>query len=321
MTRATTVLVSGSLVFDRIFFYSGRFKDAIIPEKVHILNVSFTVGPVTESYGGTAGNIAYTLSLLNTKAAIIGSFGNDGVKYRSHLERCGIDLRAVSSYQRHPSASFYVMTDRDDNQIGAFQPGALSHEIAPSTRQIRVIAGNRSYAIISPGNHYVMTSLSRTYKQLGIPYLFDPGQMITSMSPQRVRSLIRGCAGFISNDYELSQVLKKLHINFNRLMRYVPLIITTLGSKGSVVHRSGERTNIRAARPRAVKDPTGSGDAYRAGLLAGISRGMTPEKSACIGSVSSVYTVERMGTQTHTFRVSEFIKRFKRTYHDIITLQ
>ncbi len=321
MTRASAVLVSGSLVFDRIFFYPGRFKDAIIPDKVHIINVSFTVGPVNESYGGTAGNIAYTLSLLRTLPVVIGSLGNDGEPYRTRCKRSGINMRAVQTYRRYPTASFYVITDRDDNQIGAFQPGVLSHESPPTLNQIRGLAGSRAYAIISPGNHAVMSSLARYYRSLGIPYLFDPGQMITSLSPTRLRALVRGCSGFISNDYELSLLLRKLRIRFDRLKRDVPTVITTLGSKGSVVYRSGETTKIRPAHPRAIVDPTGAGDAFRAGFLAGISRGMTPEMSACMGSVSSVYTVERMGTQTHAFSLQEFSGRFQRTFRSTINIR
>lgn len=321
MSRAVATLVSGSLVYDRIFFYPKRFKDAIIPEKIHLINVSFTVGPVNESFGGTAGNIAYTLRLLGVRSSIISSLGSDGDRYRERLVRLGIGLRAVRSFTRYPTASFYVITDRDDNQIGAFQPGSSSYERPPTRQTVRALAGRRALALMSPGNLEVMSALSRMYRRLGIPYLFDPGQMLTAMTPSRLRALLQGAAGFISNDYELSIAVRMLRTSFTRFRKKTKLVITTLGSKGSIVYREGGSTRIAPAKPSRIVDPTGAGDAYRAGLLAGLSRGMTPEMSACMGSVSSVYTVERMGTQTHSFRMEDFIRRFRRTFPDISLTQ
>lgn len=321
MTGSGSVLISGSLAYDRIFFYPRKFKDAIIPDKVHMLNVVFTTSTVHESFGGTAGNISYTLRLLGIPADIISSAGNDFQPYRAWLLRHRIGVQGVTMMRNSKTASFHVITDRDDNQIGAFNPGSIALETAPGASLVRKLTQRSDYAIIAPGSISAMNALAVRYRACGMPFLFDPGQNVTNIPKSTLRKIMSSASGFISNDYEYALVQRRLSLSTHYLIQMVPYTIITLGSKGSKVYVDARWHNIKPAKPQRIVDPTGAGDAYRSGLLAGLACGLPVPVACTLGSVASVYTVEKHGTQTHRFTHEQFSRRYYSTYKRRIPLK
>lgn len=314
------VLISGSLAYDKIFNYHGRFRDAIIPEKIHLLNVSFTVGDVRESFGGTAGNIAYSLRLFSIPAAVISGAGNDFIPYRRWLKQHRIDLRGVTIDHHRRTAAAYIITDSDDNQITAFHPGALEAWSSNSIRRLRNLERFAGYAIVAPGNRQLMLQVAERCRRNHIPYLFDPGPMLPALSTTALRHILKGAHGLISNDYELAVLLRRSRLSMKKIVKSVTYVVTTLGAQGAVLRQAGKQWRIRAARPKAVVDPTGAGDAFRSGMVAGIMAGQPLHTAVKIGAVTSVYTVELDGTQTHHFTKPLFMQRFRQNYHENLTI-
>ncbi|MBI4089764.1 MAG: carbohydrate kinase family protein [Candidatus Kerfeldbacteria bacterium] len=307
------VVVVGSIAYDRIFDFPGRFRQAILPDKIHQLSVSFTVQDVQESFGGTAGNISYTLRLLGRPVIPIGSVGTDFSNYRAWLERSRIELAGIRRVPGKRTAAAYVITDRDDNQISAFQLGALSVP-ALAMSSIAKLLPTAIYGIIAPGNPRDMLLASRQFSRLKVPYLFDPGQSLPILSSQDIRAMLDRADGLISNDYELELLCRRARVKPRALASQVRYVVTTLGPRGSVVQQGSSRVRIPAAKPRTVVDPTGAGDAYRAGLVAALVRGQSLVTAAKMGAVASVYTVELPGTQTHRFTVADFARRYRATF-------
>lgn len=311
--------MAGSLAYDRIFNYHKRFADAILPSKIHILNVSFGVTDVRQSFGGTAGNIAFTLRLLGRRALIVSSAGNDFQPYAKWLTRHQLDRSGIAIIKTRPTAAAYIITDRDDNQITAFQPGALNEAVQWSALR-HLPVGRIAYAIIAPGNPFTMLRLSRLCRRHKTPYLFDPGQAIPALRSQDMRSMIGSSSGVISNDYELALLLKQARVSWRQMQAAVPYIVTTLGQKGALIYQGKKVIRIPAAKPHSEIDPTGAGDAWRAGFVAGLTQGAPLRIAGQMGAVASVYTVERVGTQTHSFTPAEFAKRYQRNYGQLLQL-
>lgn len=314
------VLVFGSLAYDRIFDYPNRFRDAILPSQVHVLNVSFTVSDVRESYGGTAGNIAYTLRLLGVPTSVVSAVGKDFGRYRSWLRRQLVDLRGVTESRQRETAAAYIITDRDDNQISAFQLGAMIDPLPGRTILNRILS-TTSLAILAPGNVISMVKLGKALRRAKIPYIFDPGQVLPMLSTSQLRRLIRGSAGLVSNDYELKLLLHRLRLNESALARMTRFIVTTLGSKGARLVTSTRRQFVRPGRPSSVVDPTGAGDAFRSGFIAGYIQNYDLPACVRMGNVAALYTVEMAGTQTHTFSRPSFRRRYQATYHEKLLLK
>lgn len=316
--RTGRVLVSGSLAFDRIMDFPGRFRDAILPEKIHLLNVSFLLNDLREHYGGTAGNIAYTLRLLGVPVTIIGSSGADFSHYQAWLARHGVALQGL---QRVPgrTAVASILTDRDDNQISAFYPGAMGRTV---TRPIirRAFSPRPSLVVLAPSDIATTERVAAEARRQLTPVVFDPGQQIPAFSRKSFSSILRQAAMFISNDYELALALHKLGWSRARFQRSVPIVVTTLGPQGAIVAAGSRRWSIPAARPKSEVDPTGAGDAFRAGFLTGFLQSLPLPQAAQLGAVAALYTVERVGTQTHTFTKRSLAKRFQENYHHGITL-
>lgn len=304
------VLVSGSLAYDRIMDFPGKFADSILPDKIHSLNVSFAVSDLRESFGGTAGNIAYSLALLGHRPAVVAAAGRDFGAYRRWLVRHGVDCRAVRAVASEPTASVTIITDRADNQIAGFYVGAMRAG-APLPAGL---ARGASYAVVAPGNLADMRALPARYARLGVPYLYDPGQQLPLLTGADLRRAIRGADGFISNDYELSLVQRKTGWGLPQLARATRLVITTLGPSGSAV-RSGSRTiRVPAAKPRRVVDPTGAGDAYRAGFIHALLQRWPLDVAARFAGTVAVYAVEHYGTQAHRFTLPQVAARYRRAF-------
>jgi len=301
------ILVCGSLAYDRIMDFPGHFSDHILPEKIHVLNVCFQVDGMKEKFGGTAGNIAYALTLMGEKPDISAAIGHDYHRYFEWLTRNGISRGKIRIIEEEFTASAYITTDRADNQITGFNPGAMKYS---SSLDFDKLDPKRTLLIVSPGNLQDMVEYPRACKARGIDYIFDPGQSLPMLDRKDLVQAIEGCRILISNDYELDLIMSKTGLNRQALLSLAGTIITTLGESGSQVFTPGSEMRIAAVEPARTEDPTGAGDSYRGGLISGLARGMDIEQCARMGSVCASFAVECYGTQEYCFTPEEFNRRF-----------
>jgi adenosine kinase len=303
------IIVSGSIAFDRIMDYGGLFADSIVADKVHSINLSFTVDKLSVEFGGTAGNIAYNLSLLGEAPEIISTAGTDFGPYRSHLLLSGVDPTSIKSIEGELTASAVVFTDKGDNQISAFHPGAgkFQYDTALET-------DGRALAIIAPGNIEDMTTLPEYFRRKGMRYCYDPGQQISTLTAEQLKDGISGAYTLFASDYELGLIAQKTGWAEGPILELVTNLVVTYGAKGSrVVSKEGE-WKVEAAPVKNVQDPTGAGDAYRAGFIKGMMLALPLESCAKLGSVVAAYAIETHGTQTHHFTLDELKKRYRDVY-------
>ena len=310
------IFVSGSLAYDRIMDFPGRFEDHIIPDKIHVLNVSFVVNGMKENFGGTAGNIAYSLALLEEKATILATAGKDFDRYDKWLSDHGVDLAGIRIIPEEFTAGAYITTDLSDNQITGFNPGAMKFASDYN------IAGagatpSASLGIISPGNLDDMIHYSRKYKALDIPYIFDPGQQIPALKDfdtAALGELIDGARILIANDYELDLIKDATGLDEDAMLAKTPAIIVTLGEEGAMVMTREGRQAVKAVKTTSVMDPTGAGDAFRAGLIKGLVMNKDLADAARMGATCAGYAVEHYGTQEHSFDLAGFWRRYEENF-------
>ena len=304
------LLVSGSVAFDQIMNFPGRFKDNILPNKIHALSVSFFIRSLKESYGGTAGNIAYNLTLLGLRPTVLANIGSDAARYKKRLRQQGVDIGQLHTITGQKTPVAYIITDRDDNQISSFYPGAVRQPY----RIVREKLKKGALAIIAPDNPINYQRLAAAYRAAGVRFIFDPGQQVASVSGSQLRSALRGALGIVGNDYEISLISKKTNLTIAQLQKKVSLVIVTRGAKGSAIYQQGKRFTIPAAKPNQVIDPTGAGDAYRAGLLYGLQKKLSLPTIGRLASVVAVYAVEKQGTQAHRFTWSGLQRRYRQNF-------
>ena len=300
------IFVSGSLAYDRIMDFPGKFSDHILPGKIHVLNVSFTVSSLVEKLGGTAGNIAYALSLLGEKPIILATTGRDYQRYFEWLKENQIARDTIKVIEEETTASAYITTDQADNQITGFNPGAMKY---PSAFNFDQTSPKESIAVIAAGNLEDMITYSLTCQSRGIKYIFDPGQSLPMWQRQDLIRCIKDATILISNDYELELIMTSTGLDRGGLLHNTKMIVTTLGEMGSQVITPDAEIAIPAVRPKKVADPTGAGDAYRAGLIKGLVQGSDIRKCAIMGSVCASFAVECYGTQEYHFTPEEFNER------------
>ena len=301
------IFVSGSLAFDRIMDFPGRFVDHILPEKIHILNVCFMVNGLTERFGGTAGNIAYNLALLGEKPVIVATAGKDFGPYREWLAQLGLPLTGIKEIPAEFTAGAYITTDLADNQITGFNPGAMKFT---SDYRFEGLEPGAGLAIAAPGNLEDMLIYTRFYKDRGVRYLFDPGQSIPAWSGADLKEMATGALALIVNDYELEMFRQKTGLEAPDILTLTPHLITTRGEQGSVFQTARGADEVPAVPASRVLDPTGAGDAYRAGLLKGLALGLDWPVAARMGAVLASFCVEQQGTQEHRLTVPEFWGRY-----------
>jgi adenosine kinase len=300
------IYISGSLAYDRIMDFPGKFSDHILPDKIHILNVCFNVNGMVEKFGGTAGNIAYSLSLLNEKPFIIATIGKDYKNYFDWLGKNNISVDGIKIIHEEFTAGAYITTDRADNQITGFNPGAMKY---PSRYQFTDSQAKNSIALIAPGNLEDMIKYARICRSKGIRYICDPGQSLTIWEGKDLKEWLDGSMLLISNDYELELIMKITGMDKKGLLEITKTIITTFGEDGSLISTSEFDARIPATKVHDVVDPTGAGDAYRAGLLKGIVTGRDIQTAARMGTVAAAYAIEKYGTQEHSFTYEDFMER------------
>ena len=303
------ILVSGSLAYDQIMTYSGEFADHIFIKESKDLNVSFLVNNMSRQFGGTAGNIAYNLALLGQQATIIASLGKDYSQYFEWLASNGIGTEALTIDESRYTATAYISTDIRGNQIAFFYPGSMEH---PSKTPLPDSDATETFATVSPGNIADMSMLSAHYKQVQIPYIFDPGQQIPALPEADLIESIRGSFLLICNAYEFEMIKSKTHQSTDALLQHTNQIIVTKGAEGSLLITPEEVLPIEAYPVESAVDPTGAGDAYRAGLIKGITSGKSMRESAKMGTTCASFCVETIGTQNHRFTIEEFNYRNQR---------
>lgn len=292
--------------------FSGRFADRIMADKLHQISLSFLADKLTKNLGGTAGNLAYTFKLLGGEPYIVSAAGTDFSEYKSFLDQHRISTEGIFIAVDEPTGSYHVVTDKDDNQIGAFYTGATKYN-----RELKLHGETWEprFVVIGPNDPEAMKKFVTECREKAYRYLYDPAFQIDNMTPEELRIAIAGAELLIGNDYEIALIEQKLEISHEELILMGPkAIITTLGAKGSVIETRHDAIHIQPAHPKNISDPTGAGDAFRGGFLAGYLKGFDLETCGRMGSVAAVYTVEKYGTVTHYFTKEEFIKRYKDNY-------
>lgn len=311
------IVVTGSLAFDHIMSMPGRFKDQIMPDKLHILNVSFIMNTFRQEFGGTGGNIAYTLGLLNTPCVLIAAAGSDFALYKKHLAKIkDVDLSGIKIFKKDKTARGFVTTDHDDNQIWGFYDGAMRNS---SKLLLRPYLDKHSLLIIAPNDPVAMINYVNEAISLKVPYIFDPAFNITHFTLSDLKKAVKNSDILIGNDYEITLIKRRLKLSSISLLKNCHLMVTTLGPKGSKIESKDKLFHIPRAKPENESDPTGAGDAFRAGFVAGYVRNLPLNTCGKMGALAAVYTVEKYGTQTHRFTLGQFRRRYRENFDAELT--
>jgi len=303
-------LVCGSLAFDTIMVFGDRFANHILPDMIHILNVSFLVPQLRREYGGCAGNIVYNLALLGDAGVPMATVGRDFGAYHERLTRAGISTEHVRVIDSELTAQAFITTDLDDNQITAFHPGAMQHSHANRVSE----AGEIALGIVAPDGREGMIEHAAQFAAAGIPFIFDPGQQLPMFGPEELQRFLSQARWVTVNDYEWQLLQQKSRWSVRDITTRVEALIVTLGAAGSVIHTRGEEILIPAAPVREVVDPTGCGDAFRAGIIHGLLHGLDWRATGHIASLMGSIKVQARGTQNHHFTRAEFDERLARAF-------
>ncbi len=299
-------VICGSLAYDTIMVFPDQFKNHILPDQMHILNVSFLVPRMRREFGGCAGNIAYNLKLLGGDPLPVAAVGRDFAPYRKHLEDCGICLDGVRQFDDQFTPQCFITTDLDNNQITAFHPGAMSSAQENHVGEIPQI----DFAIVAPDGREAMLQHVDEFAARGVRFIFDPGQAMPLFNGDEFRSMIDKATYVIVNDYESQLLQTRTGWSADDIAARVTAYIVTQGPRGSVIHAEGSIYNIPAAREQAIIDPTGCGDAYRAGMIFGIMRGLDWPTVGRMASLMGALKLAYPGTQNQKFTYAEFAAQF-----------
>jgi adenosine kinase len=308
MTKTT--LICGSLAFDKIMQYHGRFAETLLADQLHRVNVSFLVPTLRTEYGGCSANIAYNLNMLGGEPLIMATIGQDGGAYLDRLKKLGLDTRAIRTIDHAYTAQCFVTADQDNNQINAFHPGAMqfAHENNVGDQ------GPLRVAIIAPDGRDGMIKHARDCAALGVPFMFDPGQQLPMFSGEELIEFIDQATYLAANDYEFEMVMDRTGLTLGDIAARLDALIITRGDKGSDIHAGGERHDIPAVPASAVVDPTGCGDAYRAGLLYGITNGFDWPTTGRLASLLGSIKIAHQGGQNHAFTAADIADRFEAAF-------
>lgn len=298
-----SILVTGSIAYDRIAVFHDRFARHILPDKIHRLNVSFPVERMTVEPGGTGGNIAYNLAIIGETPLLLGAVGDDFVMYESCLKKNGIDICYIKRIPDTLTSHASIMTDMDDNQIASFFEGAgrYAHESSIGNVKEKI-----ELAIVAPNNKKAMLMYAAECRDRKIPFIADPGQAVLALGENDFLKLIKGAIGLIANDYEWELIQGKTKLTISKLLKKVEWLIVTYAEKGSIIHEREREVKVPAYPVRSVVDPTGCGDAYRAGLMYGLKHGYNLKESANLGAYLGARAVEYNGTQNHRINKKEW---------------
>ncbi|GAB3440929.1 carbohydrate kinase family protein [Massilia solisilvae] len=305
-----TSLICGSLAFDKIMQYHGRFGETLLADQLHRVNVSFLVPTLRTEYGGCSANIAYNLKLLGGDPLIMATIGQDGGEYLQRFDKLGISTRAIRTIGHAYTAQCFVTADLDNNQINAFHPGAMQFAHENNVAD----CGPLAVAIIAPDGREGMLKHARDCAALGVPFMFDPGQQLPMFSGDELITFIDQATYLAANDYEFEMVMDRTGLTLGDIAKRLDALIITRGDKGSEIHAGGERHDIPPVTAEKVVDPTGCGDAYRAGLLYGITNGFDWPTTGRLASLLGSIKIAHQGGQNHSFSAEEIATKFEQAF-------
>ncbi len=305
-----SALICGSLAYDTIMVFPERFKDHILPDKVHILNVAFVVPEMRRQFGGVAGNIAYNLKMLGGDPYPMATVGDDFGPYMRRLKSLGISTRYIRHLEGEFTPQAFITTDVDDNQITAFHPGAMQESHLNKVEDTE----GMTIGIVAPDSRRAMLQHSRDFERLGIPHIFDPGQAMTLFDGDDLRTFIKQANWLVANDYEFQLIREHTGLSLTEVAAQLEALIVTKGAEGSLLITNGNQELIEAVEPTAVEDPTGCGDAYRAGLIYGLQNNLDLVTCCRIGSVMGALKVAVQGPQNHEHTLDEIVERFQKAF-------
>lgn len=314
MKSVPPIVVSGSIAIDRIMNFKGRYRDHIRADKLDTLSISIFLDELKDAYGGVGGNIAYTLALLGETPILLGAVGPDGLIYMEKLAHDGVNIKYVHQSEL-PTATFNVITDSDQNQVGGFYPGAMFDSGSLSLKPWKD-AG--PIIVVAPHDPKAMKRQVEECKKWGLRLCYDIGQQVSNLPGDEMREGVLAAEILILNDYELAVLSQKTGLSLDEVKAKVPVVITTLGKEGSIVEGKNVAEPIRVgiAKPKTIADPTGAGDAYRAGFTYGLARSWPLKASAQLGAVCATYSIETLGTQAHHFTLEGVAKRYEDTFNE-----
>jgi adenosine kinase len=314
-----SILVTGSVAYDYLMSFPGRFSEHILPEQIHKVSLSFLVDSMRKERGGCAPNIAYSLALLGEHPTIMATVGQDFGEYRTWLEGVGVDTSAIVEVEDEFTSSFFVNTDLDNNQIASFYIGAMAKADTLSFHDLDYKAID--IAIISPNAPAAMIKYARECQELGIPYLYDPSQQIIRLTGEELLDGTRGARMLIVNEYEFGMIRNKAGVSEEELLSLPAITIITRGEAGSTIYVGDQVLSIPIVPAEPLVEPTGVGDAYRAGIIKGMLHGYSWETTGRIATLAATYALEQCGTQGHRYSRQEFVTRYRRIFGDTPELE
>jgi len=305
------IVLTGSIAFDYLMSFPGRFRDHILADRLDRLSLSFLVDTLIRRRGGIAANIAYTMALLGERPLVMATAGEDFDEYRAWLESHGVDTSGIRVVPGLLTASFFVNTDQVNAQIASFYTGAMARA---ADLHFADLPRRPDLAVISPNDPGAMASYVEECRRLGIPYIYDPSQQIVRLGADDLRRGIAYARALFCNDYEFGLISEKTDLSLDAIVDQVMFLVITRGEHGADVSRAGETHHIPAVPPLRLADPTGVGDAFRAGFLKGYAHDLPLERCGQMGALAATYCLEQEGTQGHHFTLPEFLDRFRRTF-------
>ena len=308
-------LICGSMAYDTIMVFHDQFKNHILPDKLHILNVAFLVPDLRREFGGCAGNIAYNLKLLGDEPQIMATMGEDHASYSARLDALGISRQHIRQVQQVFTAQAFITTDKDDNQITAFHPGAMNFSHLNHVSE----AVGVEFGIVSPDGRDGMIQHAKEFVEAGVPFIFDPGQGLPMFNGEELSHFVSVADYVTVNDYEAELLKEKTGKTLEQIAKGVKALIVTLGAQGSIIFTGGKQIQIPCAKPSAIVDPTGCGDAFRAGLLYGLAHGMDWPITGRLASLLGALKIAQRGGQNHTFNRDGVASQFKSQFNISMT--
>lgn len=307
------ILLTGSVAYDYLMTFPGRFQEQILPERLASISLSFLVDSMSKQRGGIAPNIAYTMAMLGEKPRIMATVGEDFGDYRAWLDAKGIDTSLMKVVPGVFTASFFATTDQVSAQIASFYPGAMGYS---ATQSIKELDPKPSLVIVSPSAPDAMMKFPAECRELGIPYLYDPSQQVLRLEGSELARDMEGAQFLFCNDYEFGLISKKTGWSLDQMLDHVKVLVITRGKDGADLYAGEDTVHIPTVPEDEVVDPTGVGDAFRGGFLAGYARGFDWKLCGEIGSLAAVYCLEQRGTQSHAYTRQEFVARFRKHFDD-----
>jgi len=302
-------LVTGAIAYDYLMRFPGRFREHFLSDELHDMSLSFQVDDMTKHWGGTAANIAFCMAKLGMKPKLMGTVGQDFGDYRQWLESGGVDCSTVIQLDDVFTASFFSNTDVDNSQLAFFYGGAMNR--GRDYRIADVTDERPDLVVITPNDPVAMVNLCEECRRRDLPFMYDPGQQVARLNGDELAQGMRGAYVLVVNLYEARIIYEKTGLGLDDLRAQAEIVIITESEKGSKIYKGAQVIEVGAFAPRTIADPTGAGDAYRAGLILGMSRGFPLQLSAQIGALNATYVLEVVGTQNHSFTLADFVQRFR----------